>query len=56
MIKVNEKGEEHHHVEGINENILIHEEIVERWQKFAALKEKETKIVEVATRALEEKE
>lgn len=55
MIKVNEKGEEYHHEEGINENILTHEEIVERRQKFAALKEKETKIAEIATQALEEK-
>ncbi|MFV9852089.1 MAG: hypothetical protein AB8U43_07615 [Rickettsia aeschlimannii] len=55
MVKVNEKGEEYYHEEGINENILTHEEIVERRQKFAALKEKEIKIAEVATRALEEK-
>ncbi|WP_218461047.1 hypothetical protein [Rickettsia sp. TH2014] len=55
MIKVNAKGEEYHHEEGINENILTHEEIVERRQKFAGLKEKETKIAEIATQALEEK-
>lgn len=37
MTKVNVKGEEHYHEEGINENILTHEEIDERRQKFAAL-------------------
>ncbi|XVN44530.1 MAG: hypothetical protein RCG16_03890 [Rickettsia hoogstraalii] len=44
MVKINEKGEEIIDEQAINKNILTKEEIEERRQKLAELKEKQEEV------------